>query len=41
MAHLWVDVTYLEQDDYEQQVAAREEAKKVAEDQASADRDNH
>ena len=41
MAHLWVDVTYLEQDDYEQQVAAREEAKKVAEDQVSADRDNH
>ena len=24
MAHAWVDVTYLEQDDFEAQVAARE-----------------
>ncbi len=37
MAHLWVDVTYLEQEDYERLVAERE-AKRVAEEQATSDR---
>ena len=35
MAHLWVDVTYLEQEEYETLVAEREEAKRVAEEQAT------
>ncbi len=37
MAHLWVDVTYLEQEDYERLVAERE-AKRVTEEQASSNR---
>ncbi len=35
MAHLWVDVTYLEQEEYERLVAERQEAKRIAEEQAT------
>ena len=30
MAHAWVDVTYLDQDEYDQMVEAREAAQKAA-----------
>ena len=39
MAHLWVDVTYLDPEEYEALVAAREEARRTAE--AQTNNSNH
>ena len=39
MAHLWVDVTYLDQAEYDSLIAAREEARRAAEEAASNDGD--
>ena len=33
MAHAWVDVTYLEQEEFDRQVKAREEAARLATDE--------
>ena len=39
MAHLWVDVTYLDPEEFETLVAAREEARRAAE--AATNNSNH